>query len=112
MDFLSCRRCDISQKCKTSLAGSATLEIQVKWAKSNPSCKLELARFLGGDAPDGKTNKHLATTDRHRGGDAPDGKTNKNLHGQWVGQTDTEGGTHRTERLKSKLFNGYSLIST
>ena len=42
-----------------------------------PSCKLELARFLGGDALDGKTNKHLATTDRHRGGDAPDGKTKK-----------------------------------
>ena len=61
---------------------------------------------------DGKTNKHLATTDRHRGGthqterlqtliwsvgwpdrhrggDAPDGKTNKqvfqNLGGGWVG---------------------------
>ena len=50
-----------------------------EWAKSNPSCKLELARFLGGDAPDGKTNKHLATTERHRGGDAPDGKTNKHL---------------------------------
>ena len=26
---------------------------------------------------DGKTNKHLATTDRHRGGDAPDRKPNK-----------------------------------
>ena len=52
--------------------------MQDEWAKSNPSCKLELARFLGGDAQDGKSNKHLATTDRHRGGDAPDGKTNKN----------------------------------
>ena len=61
---------------ETSYAGSATLEIQVEWAKSNPSCKLELARFLGEDAPDGQTNKHLATSDRHRGG-----------------------GTHQTERL-------------
>ena len=30
-----------------------------------------------GDALDGKTNKHLATADRHRRGDAPDGKTKK-----------------------------------
>ena len=80
---------------RTSSAGSATLEIQVEWAKSNPSCKLELARFLGGDAPDGKTNKHLATTDRHRGGT----HQTERLTNIWLPQTVTEGGTHRTERL-------------
>ena len=36
-----------------------------------------LLDFQGGYALDGKTNKQLATTDRHRRGDAPDGKTNK-----------------------------------
>ena len=42
----------------------------------------------GGDALDGKTNKH-----RHKGGDTPDGKTNKHL------ATESQGGTHWTERL-------------
>ena len=49
-------------------------------------------RHKGGDTPDGKTNKHLAT--ESQGGDALDGKTNHLL-----ATTDTQGGTHRTERL-------------
>ena len=45
-----------------------------------------------GDALDGETNKHLATTDRHRVGQALDRKTNKKLIWLVGGQTETEGG--------------------
>ena len=69
-------------------------------------------KHRGGDAPDGKPNKVIWSVggpDRHRGWDALDGKTNKHLYGWWVGQTDTEGGRHRMERLTSDFQLGGGL---
>ena len=48
----------------------------------------------GGDAPDRKTNKHLATTESHRGGT----HWTERLTIFWIPQT-PRGGTHRTKRL-------------
>ena len=46
-------------------------------------------QIFGGDAPDGKTNKHLATSDRHRGGGThlTERLANIDMVGGWARQT-------------------------